>query len=168
MATAWDHLEIEINAECHNSVCHSAVRLLYTGARVLLSLSVTIWVKLLVFTSLHKDVAISSGCGSSDVLPVKVLQFWISAPFSGERKGKKLQHCCHKMYLLYSLFLWDMESFCFALSSVVVTSIWSAMTGKLLVPSYWVIFALACRSSRMWAAFHYLFSPNYKVWITLT
>ena len=130
---------METNTECHNSVCHSAVRSPYTGARVLLWLPVTFWVKLLVLTSLHQAVASrSSGCGSSEVLPMKGLQFWSSAPFFGEGEGKKLQDCCHNRYSCLSLIasyeVWSL-SVLHHPNSVVVTYIWSVMTVLLPIGS---------------------------------
>ena len=100
------------------------------------------WAKLLVLTSLHQAVAIrSSGCGSSEVLSIKGLQFWSSAPFSGEGEVEKRQECCYKptdrpiyscLFLIAYYEVWSL-SVSHSPNSVVVTYIYSVMTVKLSV-----------------------------------
>lgn len=143
VATAWDHLEIESNAECHNSACHSALRSLYTGAQVLQSFSVTIWVKLLIFNSLLLLGAV--GVVAQRYCPWKCCNSGFQHLSLGKEKGGSSNIVVINLLIVWFIPITSYEawSFCFALNSAVDTYKWSAMAGNLIVPSFWVIFALS-------------------------
>lgn len=95
-----------------------------TGASVLLWVQVSYRVNLLVSASLHQAVAIrSSGCGSSEVLPVKGLQFWSSAPFSWEGEEKKSSGLLSQIYWQVYLFLMA-SSEAWSLSGLAILTVW--------------------------------------------
>lgn len=114
---------METNTECHNPLgmsFRSEISLHWcSGSAVVASNFLS---KAVVLPCAKLFLLGVAGRGSSEVLPMKGLQFWGSPPFSGEGEGKKLQGCCHKctdrpayffLFVPHSL-LWGMESFRFA------------------------------------------------------